>query len=446
MKIENKLNQSITLSWQHNGMLHTRNIPSLGFTKTNINFDMSKPGAPSPVKFIGMKEDGKERVDLNGLESISIVPSADRHLITVGISRKSPESFITINFINNQVIDAYVSWTEGDAKKSLLIPERSSRYKEIRFHGKRASPIAIDAVTQANGIEQRVSLNESETIVLYPRKEKVLTTLVIGKKMKFLNIELENHVAGSIIFSWKIGNDINEMKIQRGEDKSLSLLLDEKHATVLFKAVLDDLPVNLNGEEALQLVAASSKKIVNRVVASKMFRVDLKVQNNAADDAVLTWNENGAIMTKDIAFGGNAFFSIFTKGHMADKPISFRAILKEKRFPILLNDQVVLELEPEAKKRIRNIMLSSFRLELINRASSDVLVQIQVGPDMEMLKIPFGSTKMKSFKFDFFIKSMRLSGHSTKTNRKIRFNDLLKYEVSTDSNMTNIQIFITDGK
>ena len=446
MKIENKLNQSITLSWQHNGMLHTRNVPSLGFTKTSINFDMSKPGAAGPVKFIGIKENGRERVDLNGLESISIIPSVDRHPTILAISRKSPESFITINFINNQNLDAYVSWTEGDAKKSLLIPKRSSRYEEIRFHGKRAGPIAIGAVTEANGIEQRVSLNGSETKVLYPRKEKVLKTLVIGKKMRFLSIEFENHVAGSIILSWKIGNDINEMVLLRGENKSLNLLLDEKRATVVFRAALDGLLVDLNGEEALQLTAAPSRKIVNRVVASKIFRMDVKVQNNAADDAVLSWNENGAMMTKDVAFGSTDFISIFTKGRMADKPIAFRAILKEKRFPILLNDQVVLELKPEAAKRIRNVVLSSFRLELINRASSDVLVQVQVGPDMEMLKVPFGSTKVKSFDSDFFTQSMRLSGHSSKTNRNVRFNDLLNFEVSNDSNMTYTQIVITDGK
>ena len=420
-------------------------VPSLNVIKTRILVDISKPGSFSPVKFIGFDKDSKERVDLNGFESISITPSVSDVSAKVLISRKAPESFIIINVINDRDIDAYITWKQGDIKKELLVPNRSSRLEELRFYGRQTRPISFSGMTNINGIEQNVTLNGSAVNIVYPTKEKEITTLVIGKEVKYVYVDFVNNVAGDVILFWKIGNESKDLMVDRGDRKSLNLVLDEPYTTVVFSAVINGEAVSLNGKETLQIVA-SSKTTVNRVIANRQFRMDLEVQNKAADDVILSWVENGLKMAKVIPFKGTDFIKILTKGPMADKPVSFRANLREKGFPILVNDQITLELKPELKKQHRTVVLSSYRLEFINEASSDVMVELQLGPDMQMLRIPFGRNKVTNVKFDTFVHSLSFKGYNIKTNRKVQFNNSLTYEVSIDSNLKYIQIVITDGK
>ena len=445
MLIENSLNNNVTLQWQQHGKLKMVDVPSLDLIKTRLLFDISKPGSVSPVEFIGFEKDSKERVDLNGFESISITPSVDDASAKILISSKAPVSFIIINVINDRDIDAYVTWDQGDVKKALLVPNRSSRLVELRFYGKQASPISISGMTIANGIEQKILLNGSAVNTVYPRKEKKVTTLVIGKKIRYLNVEFVNNVAGDIILLWKIGNESKDLMISRGDSKSLNLVLDEAYTAVVFSAVINGEPISLNGKETLQILA-SSKTTVNRVIANRQFRMDLEVQNRAAGDVILSWIENGLKMTKVIPFKSTNFIKILTKGPMADKPVIFRANLREKGFPVLVNDQVTIELKPEVKKRTRIVVLSPYRLELINEASSDVMVELQLGPDMQMLRIPFGRRKVTNVKFDTFVHSLTFKGYNIKTNRKVQFNNSLNYELSIDSNLKYIQLVITDGK
>ena len=445
LALENSLNEDITLHWHHDGVLKSLDIPSGNTTKT-VNFDISKPGSFSPVEFAGFKTSNQEKVDLNGFESVLLTPTIDIVVTKIVISPKASESFILVNITNNKDVDAYAKWRQGDVEKVLLIPKQSTRLEEVRFYGRQASPISIGAVTNVNGVEQKVLMNGSAAIVLHPKKEREVTVLVIGIEIKALNLDFQNNVAGDVTLSWKIGNERNDLILRRGERKNLNLVLDEKNATAVFSAVIENEAVNLNSKKILQLVASSTKKSVHRVIATKEFRLDLEFQNNAVDDVVVKWNENGLHMKKEVAFKSTGYIAILTKGPMADQPISFQAILKESEFPILLNDKARLELKPSVKKRTTAVLLSSYRLEIVNQASSDAVVELKLGPDVEMLRIPFGRLKVTNVKFDTFVQSLRFSGYNAKTNQKVRFNNSLNYEVNKDSKLKNIRIVITDGK
>ena len=445
MNIENPLSETVAIQWQEDGEQKAVFVPTLGQLRRELSFEVSRPGSLSPIEFTAFKQKSKDRVDLNGFESIVMTPSIDAVEEKIVVLPKAPDSFIIVNFVNNRKEPVEVVWKQGDVLRTLLVHQGSERMEEIRFHGKQARALSFRAVTNRNGTEQRLSLNKTEAYTLYPSKEKDRKTLVIGKDLRFLHLVIANLVAGDIDLVWKSDNEIKEFRIRKGKNEELDLAVKESQAVVTLRAELDGLPVTLNGNETLQLIP-SEAKTSHRIVAKRAFYLYLDVQNEAPGDVIFSWRENGIDKKLEILSKDTASIKIVIEGPNANAPITFTAVLKATGFPVLLNDQANLYLVPISVKRQGRIILSSYRLQLFNLASNDVMAVVKLGPDVEMIKIPFGRTRVTDVKFDNGIESLKFSGYNTKTFQKIRFNESVDYTVHRDMTAKRIQIFITDGR
>ena len=442
--MKSTLDEPVVIQWQQNGEKKSITVAAKSTEQKSLDFDLEKPGSLSPIEFIGFIKETKQKVSINNNEAIFFTPSIDKKVNILLISPRRHVAKIYLNVINNASESAELFWEEDELHKVLYVEKDSSRFHEIDPKSGKSVPISFGAFSHENGEQNRLAVNGSIVYSLKPALDVKEQTLVIGKLLRFMNLDFINNVAGDIVITK--GKE-KELTVKRNSSRTLDFVFegDIGLAPIEFEAKLKGNAVKLNGVGQLKLYPTinTTRKAV---FAEMNFYSVLNVSNEVGGVIELQWEVDGVKGAREIGKGLKSVIEIKRNGSKADQPLRFKGILRESGFPVLLNEKTEIEVVPVPSRLPSFLVVSPLKLLLINRASSDVVARFQLGPDLEILRIPFRMVKEFKIKPTLMVDSLFLTGANERTNHKVKFNNRLKFLVNKASTENSNEIVVTDGE
>ena len=442
--MKSTLDEPVVIQWQQNGEKKSITVAAKSTEQKSLDFDLEKPGSLSPIEFIGFIKETKQKVSLNNNEAIFFTPSIDKKVNILLISPRRHVAKVYLNVINNASESAELFWEEDELHKVLYVEKDSSRFHEIDPKSGKSVPISFGAFSHENGEQNRLAVNGSIVYSLKPALDVKEQTLVIGKLLRFMNLDFINNVAGDIVIT--TGKE-KELTVKRNSSRTLDLLFegDIGLAPIEFEAKLKGNAVKLNGVGQLKLYPTinTTRKAV---LAEMNFYSVLNVSNEVGGVIELQWEVDGVKGAREIGKGLKSVIEIKRNGSKADQPLRFKGILRESGFPVLLNDKTEIEAVPVALRRSVPVLATVYELVLINNASGDVVTRIQSGSDVEIVNTPVGTLISMTVKFNEMNNSLLFSGHNTDLSRRTKFNESLSFKVERGISGKQITIVITDSE
>ncbi|XP_065072057.1 LOW QUALITY PROTEIN: uncharacterized protein LOC135696557 [Rhopilema esculentum] len=444
LDIKSTLDEPVVIQWQQNGVKKSITVVAKSTEKKSLEFDLENPGSLSPIEFNGFTKEAKQQVSLNSNEAIFFTPSIDKKVKILLISPRRQVAKIYLNVINNASESAELFWEEDKLHKVMYVDKDSSRSHEIDPKSGKSVPISFGAFSHENGEQNRLAVNGSIVYSLKQALDGKEQTLVIGKLLRFMNLNFINNVAGDIEIT---KGKAKELTVKRNSSRTLDLLFegDAGLAPIEFEAKLKGNTVKLNGVGQLKLYPTinTTRKAV---FAEMNFYSVLNVSNEVGGPIELQWEVDGVKGAREIGKGLKSIVEIIRNGRKADQPLRFKGILKESDFPVLLNDKTGIEVVPVALRQSVPVLATVHELVLINNASGDVVTRIQSGSDVEIVNTPVGILRSIKIKFNEKNNSLLFSGHNTDLSRKTKYNESLSFKVEQGTSGKRITIVITDDK
>ena len=135
LKVENKLDKGIILKWEENGKEKTIPVPQTAVATYTSEF-LGTAG-PVPLQITGVETGTENRILINGMETLEILPSMEKEEKTLLISSKQSQEttkvkpgaqtyYINLSVTNNAGKKVTLVWSENDSPKTRDIENGQS--------------------------------------------------------------------------------------------------------------------------------------------------------------------------------------------------------------------------------------------------------------------------------------------------------------------------------
>ena len=284
--IANNADSAILVSWLEGGSSRSLVIEPSRSAQREIVF--KNADVSSPVTFSGKLKDSDQDVKLNGLPSVTVLPTATKAVSEV-IATNVPVT-INIEFVNKALGPIVFSWLENGVPKTLDVEMNGSKKKSITLKGLAAEmPLVFTGARKY--FDFSVKVNNAESVQYTALADKGNQRIVASDQMllmpffdegwksaadvgtrRYLIVDVINKASGPIRFISSRDGQEKFVKLPGGETKRIALVfqgLDDAKPVLFYGKRLDfGIPVRVNDGKIVELRPTLDKNKVNKIVVT----------------------------------------------------------------------------------------------------------------------------------------------------------------------------------
>ena len=444
----NNAKEDVEVAWKRGNINHVIRVPNEDKRYHEIVFDKRKGEVPLTFSAHSYTKGRDYKFSLNDSATQTFLPTLTKkiNVLVIGGELKA----VDVNFVNNAEGPVVISWLEDNRKQTQSLGKGEKMKRTIMRPAEDADKKLVFTVRRSDA-DIGAQLNDDTSAVFDPSVDKSGKTIVATDLQGYIDINVNNEVAGDIIVKWKENGVEKSLDVKRGKDASNAIVVTGPNVKdpVKFTAVMNETndKVKLNNLDDVEIVPQLSRKAkANSIVASKNFFLDLEIDNQAPDAISVRWQENGAEETKDIQPGDKGKIGMVSKGTRADDPVQFDAVIKGTNQEVPLDGRSSVEFTPSPKKETKKAVASIYKLRLINKVSGNVTARLEIGPDLQNIKVPYKGSKDTYINFDGSLNVVKLSGVNDRNQRKVTLNGSVDFMVVRDEKNKVITVILENSK
>ena len=260
INVKNEVAGDIIVKWKENGVEKSLDVKR----SKNASKDIvtTGPNVKDPVKFTAVMKETNDKVKLNDLDAVEIVPQLNKKNAKAESIVASKDFFLDVE-IDNQAPDAIaVRWQENGVEKTKDIESADKGMIGMIFKGSRADdPVQFDAVIKR--AKQVVPLDGKNNVKFTPSTKKETKKAIAS----IYKLRLINKVSGDVTATLKIGQTSQNIKIPYKGSKDTYIDFDSVVGALKLTGINDrnQRKVNLNGSLDFEIVKDEKNKVITVV-------------------------------------------------------------------------------------------------------------------------------------------------------------------------------------
>ena len=260
INVSNQVAGDIIVKWKENGVEKSLDVKR-GKDASN-GIVVTGPTVKDPIKFTAVMNETNEKVKLNDLDALEIVPQLSRKAKANSIV--ASKNFYLDVEIDNQAPDAIaVRWQENGAEKTKDIQPGDKGKIGMVSKGTRADdPVQFDAVIK--GTNQEVPLDGRSSVEFTPSPKKETKKAIAS----IYKLRLINKVSGNVTVRLGIGPDLQNIKVPYKGTKDTYINFDGSLNVMKLSGVNDrnQRKVILNGSVDFTVVRDEKNKVTTVIL------------------------------------------------------------------------------------------------------------------------------------------------------------------------------------